>query len=240
MLWWRGLTLPHIHPHVWWPALAVLFCVTERFVVLLPFGRENHTVSFGEAPLVLGLLFLTPDHLILAALAGTGVTFLLLNRAAPIKVFFSAANWLLQVTVAIAVFDLALGALRTRDDPLSPAGWVAAVLATQLVHVLSGLAVFAAISLRERMWRPKPLLRNLALGSVSALVVTDLALVTALLVRRDTSAVALLGVLGILSFALFRGYHVQRQRYGRLELLYAFTRSVDQSLQDSSVRQTVL
>jgi diguanylate cyclase (GGDEF)-like protein len=220
--------------------LAVLFCVTERFVVLLPLGRENHTVSFGEAPLVLGLLFLRPDDLILAALVGTGVTFVLLNRAAPIKAAFNAANWLLQVTVAIAVFDLALGVLRTRDEPLSPAGWLAVLVATVTVHLLSGLAVFAAISLRERVWAPRPLPLNLAIGSISTLVVTDLALVTALLVRRETSALALLAVLAVLSFGLFRGYHIQRQRYGRLELLYAFTRSVDQSLQNASVHETVL
>jgi diguanylate cyclase (GGDEF)-like protein len=240
LLWWRGLSLPQLPPHIWWPLLAALFCLTERFVVLLPFGRENHTVSFGEAPLVLGLIFVAPNDLVLAALVGTGFTFLVLNRAAPIKTAFNAANWLLQVTVAIAAYDLALGLLRTREDPLSPAGWLAALLATQLVHVLSGLAVFAAISLRERVWQPRPLPKNLALGSISTLVVTDLALVTALLVRRETSALALLAVLAVLTFALFRAYHVQRQRYGRLELLYAFTRSVDQSLQHASVRETVL
>jgi len=225
---------------VWWPLVAFLFCITERYVVLLPFGRENHTVSFGEAPLLLGLLFLSPDELVVAALIGTGVTFLVLDRATPIKIAFNAANWLLQVTVAITVYDLVLRVLQTTDDPLAPAGWLAAVLVTQLVHVLSGLAVFAAISLRERVWRPRPLLRNLAVGSLCTLVVTDLTLVAALLVRSQAPALVLLGVVAVLTFGLFRGYHVQRLRYGRLELLYAFTRSTDQALQDESVRETVL
>ena len=55
----------------------------------------------------------------------------------------------------------------------------------------------------------------------------------------EPAALALLGVVAVLSFALYRGYHVQRLRYSRLELLYQFTRSVDQALQNESVMETV-
>ena len=76
----------------------------------------------------------------------------------------------------------------------------------------------------------------LARGAVGTVVVTDLALVTAMVLRqRSPMGLALLGVLAVLSFLLYRGYHVQRLRYSRLELLYAFTRRSTRRCQNESV-----
>ena len=65
------------------------------------------------------------------------------------------------------------------------------------------------------------------------------ALLAVLVLQVSLDALALLTVLAVLSFALYRGFHVQRLRYSRLELLYKYTRSVDQALQDESVLETV-
>jgi hypothetical protein len=60
-----------------------------------------------------------------------------------------------------------------------------------------------------------------------------------LVVLKSPLALALLAVLAVLSYVLYRGFHVQRLRYSRLELLYQFTRSVDRALQNESVMETV-
>ena len=240
VLWWRGPTLPTLSSGLWWPVLALLFCLTERFVVNLPIGRENHSVAFGEAPLLLGLLFVSPPQLLAAALSGVGVALALLFRASLIKLAFNLALWFLQVSTGIVVFHALLTGLGVEDDPLSPLGWLAALLAMETINILSSLSVTTVISLREGVWSRQSLRSALTAGAINTVVVTDLALLTALILRREPTALALLAVLGLLSFGLYHGYQVQRLRYGRLELLYEFTRSVDQALQDESVLETVL
>jgi diguanylate cyclase (GGDEF)-like protein len=237
---WASPELPELTPHVWWPLLALLFALTERYVVHIPFGRDNQSLSFIEAPLLLGLLFASAVELLTAGLVGIGLALALLLRTSPIKLAFNLSLWVAQSTAAVFVFIGVLELLGARDDPLAPAGWVAALAATQAAHVLSGLAVAGVIALRQRSWDPSAVLVGLARGAFGTAVVTDLALVTALLLRREPSALVLVALLAAMSFLLYRAYHVQRLRYGRLELLYAFTRSTDQSLQHGSVRETVL
>jgi diguanylate cyclase (GGDEF)-like protein len=239
LLWVLSPDLPELSPHLWWGAIAVLLALTERFVVHVPLGKENYSLSFNEAPLVMGLFFLTPDHLVLAGLVGVGTTMALLFRAAPIKIAFNLALWLIQATVAIWVFVGALYLFQSSGDTSATASWLAVLAAMLATHVVSSLAVFAVISVRVGQVDARLLGVNLSVGAVGTLVVTDLGLLTALIIRREPAALGLLAVLGVLTFLVYRGYHVQRLRYGRLELLYEFTRSVDESVRDESVLETI-
>lgn len=238
LLWWRGQPLPELG-HLWWPLLAVLFALSERFAVHLPFGRDNHSLTFGQAPLVLGLFFVSNDDLLLAALTGSAVVWVVVYRHAPIKLAFNLASLAAQVTLATTVFTIALDVMQADASELSPKAWLAALLATLAGDLLSNGALFVIISLRQGGWQLTELGRTLAAASVGTVVVTDLALVTGLVLQTQPAAVALLTVVGVLSFLLYRGYHVQRLRFGRLEQLYGFTRSVDQALQDGSVTGAV-
>ena len=238
LLWWRGLALPD-NGHLWWPVLAVLFALSERFAVHLPFGRDNHSLTFGQAPLVLGLFFLDADELLIAALGGAAVVWVLVYRHPPIKLAFNLASLAAQVTVACAVFIALLDLVGGQVDTVSPRTWVAAVVAVLAGDLLSNLAVFVIVSLRQTHWDALSLGRTLASAAVGSLVVTDLALLAAVVLQTQPWATALLGAAVALSFLLFRGYQVQRLRYGRLELLYRFTRSVDQALQDSAVADAI-
>ena len=239
ILWWRGLALPEVEPHVWWPVLAVLFCLCERYAVHLPFGRDNHSLTFSQAPLVLGLFALPFDDLMLAALLGTFVAHALLYRDPLIKIAFNTASFMAQVALAAVVFSFVLEVSGTDVTTMSPASWVAALAATLTADLVGFLALQVVIGLRSSSWSPRSAARALAGALIGTVVVTDLALVTALVLRRDSNALALLAVAVVMSFLLYRGYHVQRLRYSRLELLYRFTRSVDQALRDGSVHDTV-
>ena len=118
---------------------------------------------------------------------------------------------------------------------------MAALAATLAADLVANVAVFVIISLRLGRRQLGELGPHPRRSPRSArVVVTDLALVTvAACSATSPRALALLGVLAVLSFVLYRGYHVQRLRYSRLELLYQFTRSVDQALQNESVMETV-
>src|SRR4051794_14544319 len=67
---WTGLVdhlaLPGAPIHLPWILLPVLFAATERFVVHVEYGRDTHSISLNEIPLVLGLFFVGPAGLLLA------------------------------------------------------------------------------------------------------------------------------------------------------------------------------
>ena len=157
--------LPELEPSLWWPLLVALFALTERYVVHIPFGRDNQSLSFIEAPLLLGLLFATTEELVFAGLLGIGLALTLLLRSPPIKVAFNLSLWLAQSTVAIFVFVGMLRLLGTESEPLAPAGWFAALVATQAAHVLSGLAVAAVIAIRLHSWDSRAVFTGLARGA---------------------------------------------------------------------------
>jgi diguanylate cyclase (GGDEF)-like protein len=239
LLWLRGVALPELDPHLWWPWLAVLFVLTERFAVHLPFGRDNHSLTFSQAPLVLGLFFLPASDLLLAALTGMVVVQAVITRNPPIKVAFNAASVVAQVTVACLVFSAGLQWLSLDPAALSAATWAVVLAATLAADLVSNVALLVIISIRQSRWDVRNLAQTLAAAAVGTLVVTDLALVTVLALLRERSLLWLLAVVGVLCFLLYRGYHVQRLRYSRLDLLYRFTQSVDRALRVESVQTTV-
>jgi diguanylate cyclase (GGDEF)-like protein len=241
-LWVLAPALPHVTPHLWWPAVAGIYVLTSAFAVHLPFGRDNHSLTLNQAPMVLGLFFLTTDELVLAALVGLGFVQLVVRRNPPIKLAFNMASLFAQVPLACLVFASLLellDPLHLRAQDMTPLVWLATLTAVLTADVLGAVALFVIISLRSGSWHLSALPRTLGTVAIGTFVVTDLALVTVLVVLESPPALALLGVLAVLSYVLYRGFHVQRLRYARLELLYQFTRSVDRALQSESVMETV-
>ncbi len=231
--------LPHLTPHLWWPAVAGIYVLTSAFALHLPFGRDNHTLALNQAPMVLGLFFLTTDELVLAALVGLGFVQLVVRRNPPIKLAFNMASMLAQVPLACLVFAAMLDLFNVQAQDMTPLVWLATLTAVLTADVLGAVAVFVIISLRSGSWDLAAVPRTFGIVALGTFVVTDLALVTVLVMLDSPLALALLAVLAVLSYVLYRGFHVQRLRYARLELLYQFTRSVDQALQSESVMETV-
>jgi hypothetical protein len=122
--WLQAPTLPQVGPALSWPLLAVLFAASERFAVHLPVGRETHSTSFSEVPLVLGLFFASADDLIIGRLVGACALLLVAHRGRGniIKIAFNLAQFLLQTIVAIFVFSaiVHLPRWRLRCCPSSP------------------------------------------------------------------------------------------------------------------------
>jgi diguanylate cyclase (GGDEF)-like protein len=244
LAWWQAPTLPELGSALSWPLLAVLFAASERFAVHLPVGRETHSTSFSEVPLVLGLFFASADDLIIGRLVGASALLLVAHRGRGniIKIAFNLAQFLLQTTVAIFVFSAVVDLLNAdlvdiRD--VHAIAWLPALLAALAAALLSHVAVAVVITLRGGR-----IGTGFSLGAVGGLIAavinTDLALITALVVQREPQGLALLAVIGLLSAALYRGYHIQRLRYSRLDLLYQFTRSVDEAVGDETVIETIV
>ena len=74
VLWLTALSgVAPVHPpyHISWLVFIVMFAMSEIFAVYHHLRRETHTLSLNEIPLVLGLFFLGPLHLLLTHVTGS-------------------------------------------------------------------------------------------------------------------------------------------------------------------------
>jgi PAS domain S-box-containing protein len=203
---------PSVGVPVW--ALVALFFVTELTAVRLKVGRATWTISLVEIPRVLGLFFVAPPAFVLARLVGTGAAHAARRRGIGLANVLDLARSLAGTAAALVTFR----ALAPASDPLGPAGWLAAFLATAVaVLVIEGLlptqGEASAAEPRTPRWQP-------ILGLASALVVTGLALIGADHLHSHLQDIWLLSVPTVLLWVAVRGYAGQQQRQGMLELLF--------------------
>src|SRR5437588_10511651 len=106
------------HTDVPWFLVAALFYLAEANVVHLYFRGDAHTFSLSEVPLVVGLVFLTPSALVLAAGVGSGLAFGAVRRQRPVKLVFNVS----QVALGAALAALTFRALAPGGNP-APDAW---------------------------------------------------------------------------------------------------------------------
>src|SRR3954465_10875389 len=92
----------------WW-LLAVGFAATEACVLHIQIKREAQTVSISELPLVLGLFFASPLHLLVGRLVGSAAILLFHRRSAPLKTAFNLALVCAETSLALVVFRAVAG-----------------------------------------------------------------------------------------------------------------------------------
>ncbi|MEV6636654.1 EAL domain-containing protein [Actinoplanes sp. NPDC051470] len=220
-------------------AVAVLFALADRFVVVFPVRRGAHTLSLSEVPLVLGLVMLSPALLVLVRLVGGLVGLTVFRRQRGSKLVFNLALYAAQVTLAAGVFHLVNGS----SDPLGPVGWTAAFAAAFAADLLSVVAISAVIAIHDDSQE----LRRLLSADIRGLfqlplvaVTTALGLVTAIVVRDQLPAAVLLAVLALAIHRVFQRYAQQTQGHAQVEALYQFTRTLSGSQDADDVARTVL
>ena len=216
------------------PILAGLFYLAELTVVHFRFRRDAHSFSLSEVPLVLGLFFAAPWALVPAHLLGAAVALTIHRRQPVIKLAFNLGQFALQSTLAVVVFRyvVALG------DPLGPAGWVAALLATQVTLWVADALINAAIFLSGDRLPPQAMWEVLGLGVIATAMNTCLALIgVTILARSPASAWLALTPLVVL-FVAYRAYSSKRAQHEQLESLYEATRALHESPQLESAMAT--
>ncbi|MGH2675206.1 MAG: hypothetical protein ACRDH1_07330, partial [Actinomycetota bacterium] len=164
-----------------WPILAGLFYLAELTVVHFRFRRDAHSFSLSEVPLVLGLFFAAPAAMVPAQLLGSAVALTVHRRQPALKLAFNLVQFALQGALAVVVFRyvVALG------DPLGPAGWVAALLATQVTLWVADALINAAIHLSGDRLPPQAMWEVLGLGVIATAMNTSLALIGVTILARN-------------------------------------------------------
>jgi diguanylate cyclase (GGDEF)-like protein len=208
----------------WW-AIAAAFALAEAWVVHFHFRRSSHSFSLGEMPLVFGLLFLSPNELLLASVIGSAIP-LAMDREIPlVKVFFNVAQFTLGTCVAIAVFE----GLASSHDALAPAVWSAALVAVFATASVADVTIGAAIGVAEGKLSVRQRIEmlgiNWAVASVNGCLALSAATVYAV---SPTAALFLLLPAGMLIFA-YRAYMSERRRHTELEFLHEATGALSRS-----------
>jgi diguanylate cyclase (GGDEF)-like protein len=211
--------------HLPWWGLAMAFALAEAWVVHFHFRRSSHSFSLGELPLIFGLLFLTPDQLLLASVIGSALPLVVDREIPPVKVLFNIAQFTLGTCVAIAMFDL----LAPSRDALEPAVWSATLVAVFATAAVADVTIGAAIGLSEGKLSVRRRLEMLGINWTVASVNGCLALSAATVYAVSPAAsVFLLIPAGMLIFA-YRAYMSERRRHTELEFLHEATGALSRS-----------
>jgi diguanylate cyclase (GGDEF)-like protein len=199
----------------WW-GLAIVFCLTEAYVVHLHFRREAHTISLNELALVVGFYLLSPTGLILAHLSGAGAALVFKRRQRRVKLAFNLAQFAFTTSVALVVFR----GVCSLGNPFGFAGWGAALLGTSVASILGILLVTGAIALAQGDLEIRLLAATSAIAMVATVTTANLALVGVQLARTDARTFVLLALPAAAVVVAFRSFVEQKRRHEHLEFLY--------------------
>ena len=217
----------------WW-VFVLMYGAAEAFPVHLEVGRETHSFSLNEVPLVLGLALLTPGELVTAQAVGAGIALIVRRRQSPRKLAFNLASFAFSTAVAIHVYWL----LVDPADPLGPRGWVAVYAAALMADITSSLTVQSVIAIATGE-RPDSTGVSVR-GELYTIANASLGLVGLVLVVCEPQAVWLAGLLAVAMYAAYRVSVREQERRRRLMALHAATRGLQESLSSSQVTRQVL
>ncbi len=208
--------------HLPWWLLAMAFAATEVCVVHIHIRRSSHSLTLGEIPLVLGLLFASPVELIVAWIVGAGCVLLLQREIPLVRIVFNVALFGVTAGVAGIVFHSFAGAAAQPG----PAEWAAATAAAVLSALTAAALVASAMSLSGEAPGRERLRSMLATAIAIAAVNAALGLaVSTVLVADPRAAILLLAPAAALLVA-YRAYTAERNRGTSLDFLYAASRAL--------------
>ena len=210
-----GVTAPASSPRLPWWVLALMFYLAERFVAHIEYGRQAHSFSLSEVPLVIGLFVATPLELLGAYLCGAAAALVLHRRQEPIRLAFNLGLFMLMASAASTLFH------RVEVHPAGlPPGWASATAAASVTSLIAAVAIFVAIATVERTWKWSRLRETAVLACMTGLSNTALGLVAVSALGRDVGEALVLGVPALMLYGAYGAYTSQRRRRESLEFLY--------------------
>ena len=212
--------------------LLAAFAATVWVPVSFHYRGSSYMFSLADVPLLLGLVFASPFVLVLSYVAALVAVFGLIRRQAPSKLLFNTASAAFASAVAATVFRQLLGT----HSPVSPFGWIAGAGALAACTLTATEGVRLAMSLNgqkaHRQFATETLLLAASIGL--AFVVLDAA-------WWDPWATLPLVLVAALIVFAYRGYTRLSLRFGALQRLYDFSRSLgDADLEPAGMTLAVL
>jgi diguanylate cyclase (GGDEF)-like protein len=197
--------------------LAVAFFLAELGQARIEFRQEAYSYSLSGIPLLLGLLYVPPQHLLLARMTATVIAFLV-QRAGGVKFAFNTASYLLDTALVIALAHVLIGGGAALDARTA----VLCYVSLAAVDLLMTAVVLAVIRINDG-----PLTRaeagDVLLPATGFVALnTAVGFICAVLVGAGLLGGVLLLVFGTVTTVVYRGYLVLRRRYHSLEQVQEF------------------
>ena len=214
------------------PLVAALLTIMFAAVTLGPVSvhYRGHTYLFvlSEVPLLLGLVIAAPAVLVICRVLGEAFALGAVRRQSPLKVAFNLASDAMSSVIAIIVYRELLGQFIVTGGPrvaVLPIGWAAGALALSAAFVYGHLAVTVVVRLNGHAQQRK---YGFEFTTVALVLVSSIALALVVLDAAwwDTWAMLPLVTVGALIVFAYRGYLRLTNRFGALQQLYDFSKSV--------------
>jgi diguanylate cyclase (GGDEF)-like protein len=218
-----GLKLPLSVPY---PALVLAFFLAGSAPLILEVGRQGFSLSMTEIPLILGLLSTQRTPLVIYGTIGWFASRIFDRRMAKTKLLFNVPLTMLEISVAIAVFDL----FKIRLDPGNPQTWIALMAAITLSVVSSTTAVNGVILLTADSLSFRQAFRHTILGLLNALGASIITIAAIILLQRSLATVIMIAAFSALVIIPLRRFAVLQRRFESLERLHEFTAGLSQSI----------
>ena len=207
------------------PVLAILFALTEIFVVHLRIRADAHTISLLELPLALGLFFAQPLVLLGAQLLGAGAALVLHRRQGPLKLLFNTAVFASTSVVAITLYRL----LSSGEARLGQRELLYGAVALLVEALLAVVLVFLVISISAESWRLADLRSGVGFGLLTATFTVSLGIIAVVVVDARPGIAWILIVPTAGTYLANWSYTTQRRRHEGLDFLYQSTKLLHQS-----------
>jgi len=216
----RGIALDVPFSPPWWVLIPV-FVLTSHMGIDFEFRKEAQILFFAQLPLALGIVFLSPWHLLDAFTLAAAFDSLVLRREKPLKLTFNVAMATLEVGVPLAVVSLTH--LSGRPDYRL---WLALLGGLLVAEAMGALALTAVMHLAGAPVGRVQLLPPLVAHAATTLVFTCLAIVAIASVWTDPLVVLVIAVLAALLTLAYRAYRRLSAQQQSVSELYAFVKDL--------------
>ena len=216
----------------------MLWAITDWVPVSLHYRGNTFLWVLEDVPLLIGLVFLSPNLLVLSTVCAVAFVFLVIRRQAMLKVTFNVASTALATALAAVVFRELLGT----HSPVSLVGWAAAaaaLISAQIVGQPSHCG--SSRCLPDRLQRSGR--ESLLLATNAMLMAVSMCLALAFLDAAwfDPWTTLPLVLVVALVIVTYRAYTRLSLRFSSLQHLYDFSRTMGTaSLEPSSMSVDVL
>jgi diguanylate cyclase (GGDEF)-like protein len=202
-------------------ALVVAFALTEATALHVEIRKESHSLSLACIPLMFGLLYTSPAHVLIAYILGGGGALLWIRKSSVIKVTWNACLFVAQVGLAGFLIRISLGE-RLPDHTIE---WIIPLGAVVAAELLSLIAVPLVIMAVDAKFRPN-LFANVGQSQILAVLAGTFA-VTALSASHASRYMAIYAFFPLIGVgALLRSSGHLSQRFRDLQQLLTFTHSL--------------
>src|SRR3954451_8181994 len=194
-------------------ALALAFFVTELGQALIEFRQQAYSLSLSGIPLLLGLLYCPPQHLLVARVLAATAAFAVQRATVP-KFAFNTASYLLDTALVLSLTHVLVGP----EEALTLRVVALCYLSLAVVDLLMSSLVLLVIRINDGPLTAADATGVLLPAAGFVALSTAIGALCAQLLSGGTLGQVLLVAFVVITAGVYRGYLVLRRRHQSLQV----------------------